>query len=382
MSKNKKNKYVNFSMGALLAILMIGCANKPNSSETVIAKADYYVRYQLFNPEKKFTDISFKNSSASMGDYKEEGDYYWSSMRIKNYYALQDIKTRKSAEFLREKFVDSFEYVCAQMNGRISKLKNYPTRAYCRSGDEPSDVKFFVDISNISEKSFFGMSGPMLSSDLFEIAVYARKKDNAPIFDKFVVDYLGYQSDASIKLKGYRADYTSMSAQTNLKLKYELHQSFLTYGDYDPDGVMPIVKKYVAENAAGYEAIKRELAEQKRRDTEQKDRQQEAIQKAAREERVKELAAMKKVGAVICKMGSGYREVFTGFIVSNIRQTRKEDFEYMMRGVVEAFAENKIQVRISSIYSTPGGYMDVIRGDNNYSVNQISWGDVRDWHPC
>ena len=99
--------------------------------------------------------------------------------------------------------------------------------------------------------------------------------------------------------------------------------------------------------------------------------------KIAKERRAKELVAMRKIGTTVCG------DLFRGTSFSSSPDAT-------VKGVVENSTDEKIQLRVSSIFvwasSNMGnqqiGYQQTLKGEINYTVNQLSWDTAENWKIC
>lgn len=101
---------------------------------------------------------------------------------------------------------------------------------------------------------------------------------------------------------------------------------------------------------------------------------------AAREQALRDLPIVKKIGQKICRTLDGAAQ--SAMYVINGRQMRPQ---YVLTAFTENVANDKIQLRIAAIRARlPTGFASVDRldGDMVLQNNSVIWDDPLLWHPC
>ncbi|MBA5686282.1 hypothetical protein [Rugamonas apoptosis] len=146
-------------------------------------------------------------------------------------------------------------------------------------------------------------------------------------------------------------------------------------------------KRIEQVEAAGRAKVRQEaLAREEARKAEAARAEQERLRRES-ERKLALLPLIKTVGQKVCLTADGTEDVYLGFVAMGQPQYRTEQRQFVLSGVTENSAGNRILVRIGAIMSfrQAGGaakYWTELKGDPTYQVNQASWDEAEKWMPC
>lgn len=351
-----------------------GCGSTPVPKDTVAAQANYLFQKKMQTGSMNGFDPS-GNSWDIGGVYIDKPSYYTTS----TIYGLRFDGIRYGSDILKSELLSAYANRCKSMQGNFAD-------GFCKIEDNPSGVLFYVDISKVgfysgkSPRTNIPQNRALSGSETFEVVTIVSKSGDKTDFIKLVEEEIGFVSDQRKKLEKYREEYKTadiFAKSNNIKTASNLYVDFVKkYNSYDPDGVLKRIENYISENKKFLdEENNKILAEEKAR----QDRQRSETARRQKEyeaQRIAKAAAVKKIGATVCRENGGAQENFSIYGSNKRNPGFNINTKFTTKGVVENLNGDKVQIRVISIRACLRNdceYINSIKGDSQFTVHQISW---------
>lgn len=359
------------ALGFATIVAIVGCANKPIKTETLMSQIDSDAR-SLRNQRMNNRAYQKVDPRELSGTFEDKGTYVYQSA---SFGADNPTRSDYSSAIIR---------ACQKMNGNLKDK-------FCRISDEVSGVVFFADAWT-SDKD--GKSSTVVD-------IYVRKDSESPEFSS-LIRRKGFKSDAELKHSAYLTEYSRLNNISGVVRKYDAYNRFkIDYSSYDPNGYIDGVKKFLNDNFDDYQATKKADAERERVERENRRIREENQQREKERQIALEIAMVKKPGTVICTKGTGTQD--PEFTYARTRIRGRVFFDYYVKGTVENFNGNQISIRVTSIKTVrtslsyelmqlqpvtgmPGpGHTEFpreIMGDPAFILGGVTWDSPKGWKPC